>query len=93
MDTRGYGRVFSFNDPHTHDEKEVIASPSPTITRRSGKIPRSPISQLIEPQSMSQPIEPPTDISLDTDEDTYDNEQHITLTLIRKRPSADIRIF
>jgi len=48
MDTREYGRVFGFNDPHTHDEEEVIALPPLTITRRSGKIPRSPISQLTE---------------------------------------------
>jgi hypothetical protein len=41
---------------------------------------------------MSQPTEPPTDTLYDTDEDTYDNEQHITSTLIRKRPSADTRI-
>jgi hypothetical protein len=91
MDTRGYGRAFGFNDSHTHDEKEAIALPPPTITRRSGKIPRSPIPQLTESQSMPQPTEPPTDTLHDTDEDTYDNEQHITSTLIRKRPSADTR--
>jgi hypothetical protein len=43
MDTRGYGRVFGFNNPYTHDEEEAMALPPPTITRRSGKIPRSPI--------------------------------------------------
>jgi hypothetical protein len=43
MDTRGYGRAFSFNDPHIHDEEEAMALPLPTITRRLGKIPRSPI--------------------------------------------------
>ena len=53
MDTRGYGRAFGFNDPHTHDEEEAMASPPPTITRRSGKIPRSPIFQLTEPQLIS----------------------------------------
>jgi hypothetical protein len=42
MDTRGYGRAFGINNPHTHD-KEAIASPPPTITRQSGKIPQSPI--------------------------------------------------
>jgi hypothetical protein len=52
MDTRGYGRAFSFNNPYTHDKEEAMALPSPTITRRSGKIPRSPISQLTESQSM-----------------------------------------
>jgi hypothetical protein len=41
---------------------------------------------------MPQPIEPPTDISHDTDENTYDNEQHTTPIPIRKRPSADTRI-
>jgi hypothetical protein len=41
------------------------------------------------PQSNEQPTEPPTDIP-DTDEDTYENE-HITPTPIRKRPSADTR--
>jgi hypothetical protein len=74
MDTRGYGRAFNFNDPHTHDKEEAMASPPPTITRRSGKIPRSPIPQSTEPQSMPQPIEPPTDTPHDTDENTYDNE-------------------
>jgi hypothetical protein len=91
MDTRGYGRAFGFNDPYTHDEEEAMALPSLTITRRSGKISRSPISQLTEPQSMPQPTEPPTDTPHDTDEDTYDNEQHTTPTPIRKRPSADTR--
>jgi hypothetical protein len=43
MDTREYGRAFGFNDPHTHDEEEAMALPSLIITRRSGKIPRSPI--------------------------------------------------
>jgi hypothetical protein len=88
MDTRGYGRAFGINNPHTHNE-EAIASPPPTITRRSGKIPRSPIPQSM-PQSNEQPTEPPTDTP-DTDEDTYENEQYITSTPIRKRPSADIR--
>ena len=69
-----------------------MALPPPTITRRSGKILRSPIPQLTEPQSMPQPTEPPTDTPHDTDEDTYDNEQHTTPTPIRKRPSADTRI-
>jgi hypothetical protein len=66
-----------------------MASSLPTITRRSGKIPRSPIPQLM-PQSNEQPTEPPTDTP-DSDEDTYENEQHITPTLIRKRPLADTR--
>jgi hypothetical protein len=48
MDTRGYGRAFGFNDPYTHDEEKAMASFSPTITCRLGKIPRSPISQLTE---------------------------------------------
>jgi hypothetical protein len=39
---------------------------------------------------MSQPTEPPTDTP-DSDEDTYDNEQHTTPTPIRKRPSAGTR--
>jgi hypothetical protein len=52
MDTRGYGRAFGFNDPHIHDEEEVMASSPPIITRRLGKISRSPIPQLTEPQSM-----------------------------------------
>jgi hypothetical protein len=43
MDTREYGRVFGFNDPYIYDEEEAMALFSPTITRRSGKIPRSPI--------------------------------------------------
>ena len=85
MDTRGYGRTFGINDPHTHDE-EAIASPAPTITRRSGKIPRSPVLQPVEPQS----TEPPTDTLDETDEDTYENE-HTTPTPIRKRPSPDTR--
>ena len=89
MDTRGYGRAFGIDAPHTHDE-ETIALPPPTITRRSGKIPRSPIPQLTEPQSMPQPTEPPTDTP-DTDEDTYENEQYIIPTPIRKRSLADIR--
>jgi hypothetical protein len=41
---------------------------------------------------MPQLTEPPTDTLYDTDENTYDNEQYIIPTLIRKRPSADIRI-
>jgi hypothetical protein len=90
MDTRGYGRAFNFNDPHTYDEEKAITSPPLTITRRSGKIPRSPIPQSTKPQSMPQLTEPPTDTP-DTDEDTYDNEQHTTPTPIRKRPSADTR--
>jgi hypothetical protein len=49
MDTREYGRAFDFNNPHTHNEKEAMALPPFTITRRSGKIPRSPIPQLTEP--------------------------------------------
>jgi hypothetical protein len=39
---------------------------------------------------MPQLTEPPTDTP-DTDEDTYDNEQHITPTPIYKRPSAGTR--
>jgi hypothetical protein len=66
-----------------------MTSPPPTITRRTGKIPRSPIPQT-EPQSNEQPTEPPTDTP-DTDEDTYENEQYTTPTPIRKRPSADTR--
>ena len=85
MDTRGYGRAFGIDDSHTHDE-EVIALPSPTITRRSGKIPRSPVPQPVEPQ----PTEPPTDTP-DTDEDTYENEQYTIPIPIRKRSSADTR--
>jgi hypothetical protein len=49
MDTRGYGKAFGFNDPHIHDKEEAMASPPPTITRRLGKISRSPIPQSIEP--------------------------------------------
>jgi hypothetical protein len=41
---------------------------------------------------MSQSTEPPTDTPHDTDENTYDNEQHTIPTPIRKRPSADTRI-
>jgi hypothetical protein len=93
MDTRGYGRAFSFNDPHTHNKEEAMASLPPTITRRSGKIPRLPIPQSIEPQSMPQSIEPPIDTPHNTDENTYDNEQHTTPTPIRKRPLTDTRIF
>jgi hypothetical protein len=89
MDTRGYGRAFGIDDPYIYDE-EAIASPPPIITRRSGKISRSPIPQSTEPQSMSQPTEPSTDIP-DTDEDTYENEQYIIPIPIRKRPSADTR--
>jgi hypothetical protein len=88
MDKREFGRAYGFNDQHTHDE-EAIASPPPTITRRSSKIPRSPVPQLM-PQSNEQPTEPPTDTPNETDEDTYDNE-HTTPTPIRKRPSADTR--
>jgi hypothetical protein len=90
MVPREFSRAFSFDNQHTHN-KEAIASPPLTITRRSGKIPRSPIPQSTKPQSMPQPTEPPTDTPHDTDEDTYDNEQHTTPTLIRKRPSADTR--
>jgi hypothetical protein len=90
MDTREYGRAFGFNDSHTHDKEEAMASPPLTITRRSGKIPRSPIPQSTEPQSIPQLTEPPTDTP-DTDENTYDNEQHTTPTPIRKRPSAGTR--
>jgi hypothetical protein len=89
MVPREFSRAFGFDDQHTHDE-EAIASPPLTITRRSGKIPRSPVSQLTEPQSMPQPTEPPTDTP-DSDEDTYDNEQHTTPTPIRKQPSAGTR--
>jgi hypothetical protein len=89
MIPREFGKAFNFDNQHTHDKK-TIASPPPTITRRSGKIPRSPIPQSTEPQSMPQPTKPPTDTP-DTDEDTYDNEQHTTPTPIRKRPSADTR--
>jgi hypothetical protein len=42
------------------------------------------------PQSNEQPTELPTDTP-DTDKDTYENEQYITPTPIRKRLSADIR--
>jgi hypothetical protein len=73
MDTRGYGRAFGFNDSHIHDKEEAMALPFLIIIRRSGKIPRSPISQLTEPQSMPQSTESPTDTP-DTDEDTYENE-------------------
>jgi hypothetical protein len=85
MVPREFGRAFGFYDPHTHDKEEAIASPPPTITRRIGKIPRSPISQ-----SNEQPTEPPTDTP-DTDEDTYENNEHTTPTPIRKRSSADTR--
>jgi hypothetical protein len=89
MVPREFGKAFGFNDPHTHDKEEVMTSLPPTITRRTGKIPRSPIPQSM-PQSNEQPIEPPTDTP-DTDKDTYENE-HTTPTPIRKRPSADTRI-
>jgi hypothetical protein len=46
MDTRGYGKAFNFNNPHTHNKEETIILSPFTITRRSGKIPRSPISHL-----------------------------------------------
>jgi hypothetical protein len=88
MVPREFGRAFGFDNQHTHDKK-AITSPPPIITRRSGKIPRSPISQSM-PQSNEQPTEPPTDTP-DSDEDTYENEQHTTPTPIRKRPSADTR--
>jgi hypothetical protein len=88
MVPREFNKAFSFDDHHTH-KKEIMTLPPPTITRRIGKIPRSPISQS-ESQSNEQPIEPPTDTP-DTDEDAYENE-HTTPTPIRKRPSADIRI-
>jgi hypothetical protein len=39
---------------------------------------------------MPQSTESPTDTP-DSDEDTYDNEQHITFIPIRKRPSAGTR--
>ena len=87
MVPREFGRAFSFDNYHTHEEK-VMTLPFLTITRRTGKIPRSPIPQT-EPQSNEQPTEPPTDTP-DTDEDTYENE-HTTPTPIRKRPSADTR--
>ena len=48
MVPREFSKAFGFDNQHTHDE-EVIASPPPTITRRSGKIPRSPVPQPIEP--------------------------------------------
>jgi hypothetical protein len=86
MVPREFGRAFGFDDHYTHEEEAMI-SPPPTITRRIGKIPRSPIPQT-EPQSNEQPTEPPTDIPHDTDEDTYDNE-HTTSIPIRTRPSAD----
>jgi hypothetical protein len=87
MVSREFGRAFGFDDHYTHEE-EVMTSPPPIIIRRTGKIPRSPISQT-EPQSNEQPTEPPTDTP-DTDEDTYENE-HTTPTPIRKRSSADTR--
>jgi hypothetical protein len=87
MVPREFGKAFGFDDHYTH-EKEVITSPPPTITRRIGKIPRSPIPQT-EPQSNEQSTKPPTDTP-DTDEDTYENE-HTISTPIRKRPSADTR--
>ena len=88
MVPREFGRAFGFDNHHTHEE-EAMTSPPPTITRRIGKIPRSPIPQS-EPQSNEQPTEPPTDTPDETKEDTYDNE-HTTPTPIRKRPSADTR--
>jgi hypothetical protein len=36
MDKRELGKAYGFDDQHTRD-KEAIASPPPTITRRSGK--------------------------------------------------------
>src|SRR5258708_344730 len=89
MDKRELGRAYGFNDQYTYDE-EAITSPLPTITRRSGKILRSPVPQPVESYSYEQPIESPIDIP-DIDEDAYENE-HITSTSIRKRPSVDIRI-
>ena len=89
MNKRELGRAYGFNDQHTHDEEAIISPPS-TITRRPGKIPRSPVPQPAEPYSYKQPIKPPTDTP-DTDEDAYENE-HTTPTFIRKRPSADTRI-
>jgi hypothetical protein len=91
--SREFSRIFNFDNYHTH-KKKTITSPFPTITRRIGKLPRSPIPQSM-PQSIFQSNEqftkPPTDTPHDTDEDTYDNE-HTTLIPIRKRPSADTRI-
>ena len=84
---REFGRVFGFDNHHTH-EKEAIASPPPTITRRTGQIPQSPIPQSMT-QSNEQPTEPPID-TFDIDKDIYENE-HITSIPIRKRPLADIR--
>src|SRR5450432_4356523 len=90
MVPREFGKAFGFNNLYTHDKEEAMASPPHTITRRTGKIPRSPIPQSI-PQSMPQePTEPPTDTPNETDEDTYDNK-YTTPTPIRKRPSADTR--
>jgi hypothetical protein len=45
IDTREFGRAFGFNDPYIYDEEEVIASLPLTITRRIGKISRSPMPQ------------------------------------------------
>jgi hypothetical protein len=87
MVPREFDRAFNFDDYYTH-KKKTMTSPFPTITRRIGKIPRSPISQ-IEPQSNEQPTELPTDTP-DTDKDAYENE-HIIPIPIRKRPSADTR--
>jgi hypothetical protein len=92
MVPREFGRAFGFDNHYTHEE-EAMTSPPPTITRRIGKLPRSPIPQSMPqsmPQSNEQPTEPPTDTP-DTDEDAYENE-HTTPTPIRKRPSADTRI-
>jgi hypothetical protein len=42
MVPREFGRAFGFDDHHTHEEEAMILLPL-TITRRIGKIPRSPI--------------------------------------------------
>jgi len=86
MDQQDFGRAFGFNE-------EVLTSPPPTTitSRRKGKIPRSPISQLML-QSTEQPTESPTDTLNETDEDTYDDDEQGTPTPIRKRPSANTRI-
>jgi hypothetical protein len=45
MVPREFSRAFGFNDSHIYDEEEAMTLPPLTITRRTGKIPRSPIPQ------------------------------------------------
>ena len=82
--TRQFGKAFGFDNSNTY-EKEPIATPPSTITRRREKIPRS-----LTLQSYESPTEPPTDTPVLNDEEIYDNEPS-TPTPNRRRLPIDTR--